>query len=299
MLMLPPNVQPGDKIALVAPARKISSEELQFSIEFIQKQGFEPVLAPHLYGVHHQYSGTDQERLSDMQWAIDQNEIKVVLAVRGGYGCLRWIDQLDLTRFLDHPKWIIGYSDLTVVHAKIVSSTPYASLHATMPLNFHKDEKATLSLFQAIKGEPMEYTFEANGSLNMASVSGKLVGGNLSLLYAMIGSSTDTFTDDCILFLEDLDEYLYHLDRMLLSMKRSGKLSKLKALLVGSFTDLKDNSIAFGKTIEEIIAEHTSDFNYPVFFNFPAGHQDRNYAIKLGAMASLEPQQNGTILFKQ
>ncbi|HYG52166.1 MAG TPA: LD-carboxypeptidase [Flavobacteriales bacterium] len=296
-MIIPPYLKKSDKVALVAPARKMSKAELEPAVQILTEWGFEPVLGPNVFGEHHQFSGTDAERCADMQWALDHVEIKAVIAIRGGYGCLRIVDDINLVSFTRHPKWVVGYSDITAFHSAIHVKTNVCTLHATMPVNFSKHEKATKSLFNALTGQGNTYHF-ADETLRPTNAEGIVVGGNLSLLYAMIGTPTDIDTNGKILFIEDLDEYFYHIDRMMIAMKRAGKLTNLKALLVGSFTDMKDNQVPFGKNVQEIIREAVKDYSYPVYFNFPAGHQDANKAIVLGAECTLEMGQ-GEVVFYQ
>ena len=286
-MILPPYLVKGDKIAIVSPARKISVEELSPALEQIRNWGFEPVLGKNVYCISDQFAGTDEQRLSDMQWALNDNSISAILASRGGYGCLRLIDKLDFTQFINKPKWIVGYSDLTVFHSHINKQYNVATIHATMPINFAKDKGSTNSILNALTGIANSYNFSREGSKIAGEVNGIVVGGNLSLLYAMQGSSSDIDTKGKLLFIEDLDEHLYHIDRMMVSLKRSGKLSNLKALLVGSFTEMKDSDIPFGKSAKEIVLDAVKECNYPVFFNFPSGHQDLNCAIVFGKESSI------------
>ncbi|MFN4233747.1 MAG: LD-carboxypeptidase [Bacteroidia bacterium] len=287
-MIIPTYLKKGDKIGIVATARKISEAELAPAIKIIEEKGLVPVLGNNLFGQFHQFSGTDAERCADLQQMLDDESIKAIIVARGGYGTVRIIDSLDFTAFAKHPKWIIGYSDITVLHSHINKTLGIATLHATMPINFLQDSFATETLFKALFGEKIHYTFNAHPLNRNGLAEGELVGGNLSLLYALCGSVSDLTTDGKILFIEDLDEYLYHIDRMMMNLKRSGKLSRLKALVVGGMTDMKDNSVPYGKTAEEIIAEHVAEFDYPVCFNFPAGHIKNNYALKLGATAYLK-----------
>jgi muramoyltetrapeptide carboxypeptidase len=297
-MIIPPYIAPGDQIAIVAPARKITVEELSPALEQIRSWGFVPVLGKNVYEVHNQFAGTDEQRLADMQWALDDPEIKAVIAARGGYGCLRLIDRLDFSEFTKRPKWLVGYSDLTVFHSHINKTTNVATIHATMPINFHKDKHATQTLFNALSGKTNNYSFSLAESKNAANVDAIVMGGNLSLLYSMLGSVSDVDTDGKILFIEDLDEYLYHIDRMMVALKRAGKLKNLRALLVGSFTEMKDNSVPFGKNIHEIILDAVKEYDFPVFFNFPAGHQDLNNAITMGKTCTLS-LHGGTVKFCQ
>lgn len=294
LMIIPTYLQKGDKIGIVATARKISETELAPALKIIEEKGLIPVLGKNLLGACHQFSGTDAQRSADLQTMLDDESIKAILVARGGYGTVRIIDNIDFSNFKKHPKWIVGYSDITVLHSHIHNTLGIATLHATMPINFLQDAFATETLFKALFGEKLFYEFHAHPLNRKGSVEGQLVGGNLSLLYALCGSVSDIKTAGKILFLEDLDEYLYHIDRMMMNLKRSGKLSQLKGLIVGGMSDMKDNTIPYGKTAEEIIAEHVADFNYPVCFGFPAGHIKNNYALKLGVIAKLSIDGGGS-----
>jgi muramoyltetrapeptide carboxypeptidase len=287
-MIIPPYLNPGDKIALVATARKISREEIQPAIEIIKGWGLEPVLGNNLFKCDHQFSGTDAERTEDFQRAINNPSIKAVIIARGGYGTIRVIDAVDFSQFISHPKWVIGFSDITVFHQHIYQNFGIASLHATMPFNFEKSAEATETLRKALFGEQISYSCAGQVINRLGECEAEIVGGNLSLMYALTGSKSDIDTRGKILFIEDLDEYLYHVDRMMMNLKRSGKLSHLKGLIVGGMTQMKDNTIPFGKTAEEIILGAVSEYGYPVCFNFPAGHIDRNFAIYIGKKALLE-----------
>ncbi len=283
-----PYLKPNDKIAIVATARKIAAEELLFAINTLKKWGLQPVLGKNIYAVENQFAGSDAERAEDLQWAINDDEIKAVIIARGGYGTVRIIDAVDFTKLKTNPKWIIGYSDVTVLHSHIHTHIATPTIHATMPINFNKNDEAVETLRKCLFGEKNSYQFEVNTLNKTGEAAGILVGGNLSLLYALSGTASDINTKGKILFLEDLDEYLYHIDRMMLNLKRSGKLKHLKALVIGGFTDMKDNIIPFGKTAEEIILDAVKEYNYPVCFNLPAGHIDRNLALYFGKEVNLK-----------
>ena len=278
----------NDKIALVATARKISAEELAFAIATLKQWGLQPVLGKNIYAVENQFAGSDKQRTEDLQWAINDDSIKAVLIVRGGYGTVRIVDTVDFTKLKTNPKFIIGYSDVTVLHSHIHIHISIPTLHATMPINFDKNAEAIETLRKCLFGETVAYQFETNSLNRSGEANGVLIGGNLSLLYALSGTASDIDTKGKILFLEDLDEYLYHIDRMILNLKRSGKLANLKALVIGGFTDMKDNTVPFGKTAEEIILGAVKEYNFPVCFNFPAGHIDRNLALYFGKEISLK-----------
>ena len=281
-MKIPSYLKQGHKIAIVAPARKITMEELSPAIKFFKQLGLEVVLGKNLLKHHHQFSGTDEERIADLQAALDDSTIKAIISARGGYGTLRIIDKLNFSKFKKNPKWIIGYSDITVLHSHIHSNFNVQTIHATMPINFGKNKDAVESLRKALFGEPLSYTFKKHKLNKNGNCKGILTGGNLSLLYALNNSVSDIETKNKILFIEDLDEYLYHIDRMMLNLKRSGKLKNLTGLIVGGMTDIKDNKVPYGKTAEEIILDAVKEYDYPVYFNFPAGHIDKNSALLLG-----------------
>jgi len=287
--MRPPYLKPGDKIGIVSTARKITREELQPAVDCFRKEGFEIVFGKNLFKEQNQFSGTDEERTVDFQAMLDNPEIKAILCARGGYGTVRIIDKLDFTTFRKTPKWVCGFSDVTVLHSHIEKNFGIETIHCIMPVQLQKlgsESEAAKTLINHLsptlsKGEG-EYVFPRNGLNKQGIAEGVLVGGNLSILYSLLGSVSDIDTAGKILFIEDIDEYLYHIDRMMMALKRAGKLDKLKGLVVGGMTDMKDNTIPFGKTAEEIIADMVKEYDYPVCFNFPAGHIDNNCAVYLG-----------------
>lgn len=285
-LIHPPFLKKGDKIAIVASARKISMQELQPAIDIFKSWGLEVVLGKNLLGSDNQYSGTDAERTQDLQDALDDNTIKAIISARGGYGTIRIVDKINFTKFRLQPKWVIGYSDITVLHSHI-HNFGIETLHATMPINFLVNTEAVETMRKTLFGEKLKYEIEKHPLNREGFAEAQLVGGNLSLLYALTGSNSSLHTKGKILFIEDLDEYLYHMDRMMVSLKRSGKLSDLAGLIVGGMTDMKDNQIPFGKTAEEIIMDAVKEYKYPVCFNFPAGHIDKNLAVVLGRTVRL------------
>jgi len=285
MIIRPDWLQPNDKIGILAPARKIAQEEIQSTIRLFEENDFQVVMSFNLFREYHQFSGTDQERTADLQSFLDAVEIKAIICARGGYGTVRLIDRLDFTLFQQYPKWICGYSDITVLHSHIFQNLKIPTIHSVMPINIkenYKDDRNCFTLLQALRGENLIYHIEKHSLNRNGEAKGKLVGGNLSILYSLLGSDSDVDTKDCILFIEDLEEYLYHVDRMMVNMKRNGKLQNIKALLVGCMNRMNDNAIPFGKTAEEIIAEHCADYDFPLCFNVPSGHGKYNYALRLG-----------------
>jgi muramoyltetrapeptide carboxypeptidase len=308
--MTPPYLKPGDKIGIVSTARKISRDELQPAVECFQKEGFEIVFGKNLFKELNQFSGTDEERAEDFQLMLDNPEIKAILCARGGYGTVRIIDKLDFTTFRKNPKWVCGFSDVTVLHSHIWENFGIETIHSIMPVQLKKlggESDAAKTLVNALKGSltpnpsPRErgtYEFAPHELNRRGNAEGILVGGNLSILYSLLGSVSDIDTAGKMLFIEDIDEYLYHIDRMMMAMKRAGKLDKLKGLVVGGMSDMKDNAIPFGKTAEEIIMDAVKEYDFPVCFNFPAGHIDANCALYIGKSAKLEVSKaNSTLVF--
>ena len=288
-MITPPYLKSGDKIAIVATARKVSPSEMDVAISTLRSWGLQVVTGPHLFGEENQYSGSDEERASDLQMMLDDKKIRTVFCARGGYGTVRIIDQLNFSTFEQHPKWIVGYSDITVIHSHVQTQFGIDSLHAIMPINFPDEgsETAIESLRKALFGEILEYTTESHPLNEAGNISGILTGGNLSILYSLNGTPSDIQTEGKILFIEDIDEYRYHIDRMMMNLKRCGKLNGLKGLVVGGLTGMNDNTIAFGKSPEQIIAEYAHEAGIPVCFNFPAGHIADNRALIMGREAQL------------
>ncbi len=285
-MVIPAFLQKGDVVAIVASARKISIEELNPAIAFLESYGLVVFKGKNIYQADHQFAGNDAERAEDLQWALNHKEVKCIFFARGGYGTVRLIDQLDFSEFLNHPKWLAGYSDITVLH-NALNRFNVASLHSTMPINFHKNILATQTMMNALFGEALRIDVSINTLNRIGMANGVVVGGNLSLIYSLSGTAYDLNTDGKILFIEDLDEYIYHIDRMMLQLKLSGKLRNLAGLIVGSMTEMKDNTVPFGKTAEEVIFDAVKEYNYPVCFNFPAGHIDNNMALVFGSPATL------------
>ncbi len=293
-MITPEFLKRGDKIGIVATARKVSKEEIQPAIDAFKALGLEVVLGCNLFKEDHQFSGSDLERTQDLQDMLDNPDIKAVISARGGYGTVRIIDNIDFKKFKHSPKWIIGYSDITVLHSHIHTQLGIETIHAAMPINFPKDGSSSVStesLRKVLFGESLKYSFNSDPELaflqRKGESEGELIGGNLSLIYALSGSPSDIDTKNKILFIEDVDEYLYHIDRMMLNLERSGKLSQLAGLMVGGMNDMKDNTIPFGKTAEQIIQDAVKKYKYPVCFGFPAGHIKENHAIIMGRKIKL------------
>ncbi|MFN7313454.1 MAG: LD-carboxypeptidase [Bacteroidota bacterium] len=284
--ILPPLLKPGDKIAIAAPARKISRDELAFAINEFESWGLEVVLHELLFEQHHQLAGTDSIRTEVFQSYINNSEVKAIIAARGGYGSVKIIDQLDFSPLRLSPKWIIGYSDITVFHSHLHTNTNLCTLHAAMPINMlpeKLDGQSVLALKSLLMGdEPFHYELNQHPMNVEGEATAELVGGNLSVLYSLLGSVSDINTKGKILFIEDLDEYLYHVDRMMMALDRAGKLNQLEGLIVGGMSDMKDNQVPFGMSAEEIILERVKNYGYPVCFGFPAGHEKVNLPLVFG-----------------
>lgn len=295
----PPILKKGDAVGIVAPARKVSREEIAASIAMFESWGLKVMLGKNLFGEYNQFSGTDNERAADFQSMIENPQVKAIVCARGGYGSVRILNDIDLRHLQREPKWVVGYSDITVFHGILNSWYMMESVHGIMPINFPADGKPTIStesLRRVLFGETPTYTTPAHPFNRFGSACGNLIGGNLSILYSLSGSDADMITEEKILLIEDLDEYLYHIDRMMINLKRSGKLRGLAGLIVGGMIGMNDNDIPYGKTALEIIRETVDEYQYPVCFGFPAGHQNENVALIMGRMATLRVDENGTSL---
>ena len=292
-MKIPEKLKIGDKIGIISTARKITFAELSPAIKLLESWGLVVVLGNNLFEEDNQFSGTIRQRSADLQSMIDNENIKAILCARGGYGTVQIIDEIDFSNMIKIPKWIIGYSDVTVLHSHL-NNLGIASLHATMPINFETNTKESLDSLKATLFGNKNYIECGENFFNrIGKVEAEIVGGNLSILYSLLGSVSDIDTDGKILFIEDLDEYLYHIDRMLMNLKRNNKFTKLKGLIVGGMSDMNDNEISFGKTAEEIILEHTKDYEFPICFGFPAGHLTDNRCVRLGTSSLLEINENG------
>ena len=288
-------LKPGSKIAIAAPARMVKPDEMQFAINWLKEKGFVPVYDERLFAQHYIFAGDDNFRAAVFQHYLDDEDIEAIWIARGGYGSIRIIDKLDFTQFLQHPKWIIGFSDGTVFHGKL-NRLGVPSLHAAMPFYFeNKTPEAKHALFDALLGKPLQYEFPSHPLNKNDVMEGEIVGGNLSVLYGMMGSNTFPELDGKIFFIEEVDEYIYHIDRMMHALKRAGKLENLKGLIVGGLTQIKDNSHPFGMTAEQVIAEAVAEYNYPLCFGFPAGHFDDNRPLFFGLKSRIEVTEASSV----
>ena len=286
-MITPPYLQKGDTIAIVATARKNIEDNLQPAISWLKNWGLEVVIGNTIGLDKDQLAGTDEQRAADFQTQLDNPNIKAIWCVRGGYGTVRMIDLLDFTKFKQNPKWIIGFSDVTVLHSHL-NTMGFQSIHGIMPVSTKASEEAKESLRKALFGDHLEYTVACENMNRLGTAKGELVGGNLSILYSLFGSPSAIDCSDKILFIEDLDEYLYHIDRMMMNLKRNGCLESLKGIIVGGMTKMKDNDIPWGKDALQIIDDVTKNYNIPVIYNFPAGHLADNRALIFGKQVSIE-----------
>ncbi len=299
MTTIPPYLKEGDTIGIVCPAGYMPAEKLQTCMSVLTEWGYKVKAGNTIGSQYHYFSGTDDQRLEDLQQMLDDDSVQSVLCARGGYGVGRIIDQLNFKKFKKKPKWIIGYSDVTVLHSHIFNRFKIASLHSPMAAAFNDDEyknKYVQSLKQALVGQKAKYVCQVNDYNKSGTASGKLVGGNLSLLSHLTGTPSDINTSGKILFIEDVGEYIYNTDRMLYQLKRSGKLNKLAGLIIGTFTEMKDTTIPFGKDIYETIYDVVKEYEYPVCFQFPVGHTRENYALKVGVEYELQVGKKKVIL---
>lgn len=286
-LIAPLTLKKGDKVAIVALASKLTLDDIQPAINIMQEQWeLEVIIGESVGAAYFNFAGTDEIRLKDFQQQLDNQEIKAIFSARGGYGSSRIIDSVDFTEFKKNPKWIIGFSDITAVHYQL-QAMGFQSLHAPMPKTFMRNYYSVQTLETFLFGKSIDYKIPSKDINKQGRGEGQIIGGNLCLLAHLIGSVSDLNTDGKILFIEDVSEYLYNIDRMMIQLKRAGKLKNLAGLIVGDFSDVKENDEPFGKTIYEIIAEHTAEYNYPICYDFPVGHESVNWAIPCGRMATL------------
>jgi muramoyltetrapeptide carboxypeptidase len=289
-MIIPPYLKRGDRIRIVSPAGKVQKDKVLQGIELLQDEGYEVIIGKHVFDKHFQYAGTDQQRAHDFQEAIDDPETKAIICARGGYGTVRIIEKLDFSPLLKNPKWMVGFSDVTVLHS-VLNKLGIASIHGAMPGFFIENKKPSRSFFslmELLTSGKSQLEVKSHALNRAGTCSGELVGGNLSLIYALQGTPYQLETSGKILMIEDLSEYLYHLDRMMQNLRLAGQLKNLAGLIVGGFTDMKDNDSPFGKLAQEIILEAVQDYHFPVCFDFPIGHIPKNMSVMLGGNYQLE-----------
>jgi muramoyltetrapeptide carboxypeptidase len=297
-MIVSPFLKKTDTVGIVAPGRKIKKEELETAQKIIHAWGIKTITAKNIFSTQHAYlSGSDKERLEDFQMMIDDANIKAIICARGGYGSTRILDELDFSKLEKNPKWIAGFSDITAIHLKLFT-LGIQSIHSTMPVLFSKEasKESVESLRKLLFGEQNNIEAKSNENNRFGQCKGQTVGGNLSLVVDSLATQSEPDTNGKILILEEIDEYSYRLDRMMMQLKRAGKLKNLAGLVVGHFTDVKDTEATFGETFKEIILHAIKDYNYPIAFEFPIGHENPNLAWKHGAMAALSVNEVGTTL---
>jgi muramoyltetrapeptide carboxypeptidase len=291
MIKIPPYLKKGDTIGIVCPSGTLTAKKAATCISTLEAWGYKVKIGKTLGTQHHYFSATDEARAADMQDMLDDKKVQAVLCGRGGYGMSRIIDLLDFKKFTKHPKWVIGFSDITLLHNHCTEVLKTASLHAPMAAAFNNGQSNNewvLSLKNALQGKKANYKAAPHALNRIGKTKGKLVGGNLTLVAHAIGSVSSLKTKNTILFLEDIGEYKYNIDRMMLQLKRSGMLKNLAGLIVGGFTQTKDSDPAFGATAYEIIQAAVAEYNYPVCYDFPVSHDKENYALKHGIEYALE-----------
>ena len=297
--ILPPHLQPGDTIGITAPAGYVSADRVAGAVQVLQGWGFKVKSGATIGTGEFYFSGTDEARLADLQAMLDDREVKAVLMGRGGYGCSRIIDALDFSAFVAAPKWICGFSDITVLHSHIHQCFDIATLHSPMCGAITaetRDEFYIQSLLRALLGGEEDYSFPAHPVQRAGSAEGVLVGGNLAILAHLTGSISQLDTRGKILFIEDIGEHLYNIDRLLVNLKRSGQLEHLAGLVCGSFTDMEDTERPYGKSLEEIILQNMAGYNFPVAFGLPCGHDPVNVTLRLGQQHTLRVSEKGGML---
>ena len=298
-MIRPTYLKDGDHIGIVAPAGIVNEADIKPAIGILQDWGLKIIKGKYLFEKNGFFAGTDQQRLEDFQNMLDNPDIKAIFCARGGYGIIRIIEKLDFTRFLKFPKWIIGYSDITIFHIYLNHYLKCESFHALMPKNFQKAYQDGLSLptlKNALFGERLRYNIDKNELNKPGNASGKLTGGNLSIIYSLQGTHLEIGTKNKILFIEDINENIYHIDRMMMNLKISGKLKDLKGLIVGGMTKIKHTTPGYGKSACEVISDIVSDYRYPVVFEFPAGHIIPNYTLPMGRNVKMEVSDQKTVI---
>ena len=296
--LIPPYLKPGDEVGIISPSWAIEEDKITSAVTLLESWGLKVRLGKHVLKQNGPFAGTDTERLEDLQNMTGDRRIRAVFCSRGGYGMIRIIDKIDFTSLKTSPKWYVGFSDVTVLHLWLSEVCGIVSIHGEMPLNFRDGDKTPESfdsLRRALSGDYEEVQWDGN-SLRPSDVSGEVTGGNLSLLYSMIGTMAEPETKDRLLFIEDVGEYYYHLDRMLESLRLAGKLNGVSGIIAGGFSKMEDTKIPWGLTSEQTIAEVFSEFDYPVFFNFPAGHVSDNRAFYIGRKATVKADGTKYIL---
>ena len=297
----PQHLKAGDSVAIVAPSGILKNREKEINLakELLKSWGLNVVVGEHVFKKDNHFAGTDDERADDFQKALDNPSLKAIWCARGGYGTVRMIDKIDYTKFKEKPKWVIGYSDITAIHNQL-NIEGSESIHAMMCTSLRGDlediEDAIETFRCALFGQPLSYTVEGSKHNKSGNTSGPLVGGNLTLLHTMLGSKTSIDTSGKVLFIEEIGEYKYHIDRMLQSLKRAGYFENLTGLIVGNMSNMRKNTTPWGTTVEQLILDVVAEYDFPVLFDFPAGHEDDNRALILGRTIELKVNKESSLV---
>jgi muramoyltetrapeptide carboxypeptidase len=286
-MIQPPALNPGDLIYITAPAKLMDPQAVSYAKRILEQNGFKVLVSKNCFGNHHYFSGTDEERLLDFQFGIDHPDVRVILCARGGYGCIRLVDRINWANMLREPKWLIGFSDITVFHHRL-NKLGVQSIHGSMPINFEKNTEAALTtLIYTLQGSWPQFLLPPNQSNKAGIATGNLIGGNLSIVYSMLGTDDQYDFEDSILFLEDIGEHYYQVERMLYALKKAGIFQKIKGLIIGGISELEDTDPPLGRTIEEMVLDQLEYTRVPVLFGFPGGHIADNRAIIFGKKIQL------------
>ena len=296
-MILPSKLKKGDQVLIIAPARKVDISSLEASEKLLAEWGLISIRSKNLLSESGIFSGTDHERKQDLQWALDHQEAKAIWCYRGGYGSIQLVEELNPSNFLKYPKWIIGFSDITVLHCFSNIILNSCSIHATMPINVRENsEESLLSLKKILFKYSMDYQWAFSNENIIGKCEGEIIGGNLAVLCSTLGTSYQPDFEGKILFIEDIDEYLYRIDRMLWQLKFAGVFQHIKGIIVGHFSNIKDNKIPFGKSLKQIILDKTQEFNFPVAFDFPSGHENDNWSLLFGKRVKFQVEKNNNRL---
>ncbi len=293
-MIIPDSLKAGDKVAVVNPAKRLQSD-MTAGLDLLKSWGLIPIVGENAGKEHHLFAGTDKERLADVQWAVDHPEVKAVIMARGGYGTTRILDDLNFDKLIQHPKWLCGFSDITSLLCRL-DNLGIASMHSPMVASLCRDSRSDESVKRALMGEPLFYEIKSRKENSPGKTEATLIGGNLTMVCNSIGTSSEINTDGQILFLEEVGEYIYHLDRMMVHLKRAGKLSNLAGVIIGDFSSMKDHNDSFGYSTMEVLKSHLDALDCPVVYGFPAGHENHNLTLICGKQAILEAGAEKTTL---